>query len=537
MYKKLYIDDFRLFKNTDIVFGQHLTVLAGRNSTGKSTILGLVANSGQLSGYHTYTGAPFKAEFSELFRGSQDYDQTAQHRLQITVDINGTEYSADFRTAWQKYEDKTKRFRIIPKWLGIDGKETESKFPYPVIYLGLSRLYPVGESKYSSVSRQKTKWDCPEDESWFAENYSRILTLKDEIREVRGLSITGISHKHGSGVKTATYDEMANSAGQDNVGQILLALLSFKKLKRDMGDDYSGGILLIDELDATLHPFAQEQLIKLFRKECRANGIQVVFTTHSMSLLEIICKDVQNNNPQYVCGTELYYFTTANGPLACFRNPSFTAIQNDLSLGGYSPTSPRVGVFSEDAEARHFLSHLIKGTALETRLELVDCSFGCDQLMKLYVNDFPYIRDRVIVFDGDVRDGDIEGTIPKGLRESGQNIVRLPGNVRPEKVIYDFLCAYENDEFWNAAFSRGFLSKDELVERGPESSEYANLEHERNRYKQWYNDNKSVMELMGVYDAYKKEHAQDVHQFLLDVTEAHNAVAERTSALPMKLDV
>ena len=48
MYKLLKLNDFRQFKNMDILLGKRLTVLAGRNSTGKSTILGVLANSGEL---------------------------------------------------------------------------------------------------------------------------------------------------------------------------------------------------------------------------------------------------------------------------------------------------------------------------------------------------------------------------------------------------------------------------------------------------------------------------------------------------------
>lgn len=48
MYKSLIINDFRQFKNMEISLGKRLTVIAGRNSTGKSTILGILANSGEL---------------------------------------------------------------------------------------------------------------------------------------------------------------------------------------------------------------------------------------------------------------------------------------------------------------------------------------------------------------------------------------------------------------------------------------------------------------------------------------------------------
>ena len=46
MYKSLMINDFRQFNDMKISLGKKLTVIAGRNSTGKSTILGILANSG-----------------------------------------------------------------------------------------------------------------------------------------------------------------------------------------------------------------------------------------------------------------------------------------------------------------------------------------------------------------------------------------------------------------------------------------------------------------------------------------------------------
>jgi len=69
---------------------------------------------------------------------------------------------------------------------------------------------------------------------------------------------------------------LTNSSGQDNLGQILLAILSFRKLKEEQGEQWQGGILLIDEIDATLHPAAQSKLIKLFIQEAKENKLQIL---------------------------------------------------------------------------------------------------------------------------------------------------------------------------------------------------------------------------------------------------------------------
>ena len=45
-------------------------------------------------------------------------------------------------------------------------------------------------------------------------------------------------------------------------------------------------ILLIDELDATIHPGLQFKLLKLLNEFSKDYKIQIFFTTHSLSLLE-----------------------------------------------------------------------------------------------------------------------------------------------------------------------------------------------------------------------------------------------------------
>ena len=54
-----------------------------------------------------------------------------------------------------------------------------------------------------------------------------------------------------TGVGDETHDVTTCSAGEGNVGRVLTTILSFKRLKDEYGKAYKGGILLIDELDAS----------------------------------------------------------------------------------------------------------------------------------------------------------------------------------------------------------------------------------------------------------------------------------------------
>ena len=87
MFKNIIINDFRQFKNKELILGKRVTVLAGRNSTGKSTILGLLANSGELKKKDgiTISGRQFRAEFGEILHGSKEYDSSGSNKIIINV--------------------------------------------------------------------------------------------------------------------------------------------------------------------------------------------------------------------------------------------------------------------------------------------------------------------------------------------------------------------------------------------------------------------------------------------------------------------
>ena len=90
------------------------------------------------------------------------------------------------------------------------------------------------------------------------------------------IDLLSSDQKQTLGITTDSYDWESNSSGQDNIGKILLAVLSFKRLKKQYKEEYKGGILAIDEIDATLFPGSQEELIKALSYFCSKYEIQVI---------------------------------------------------------------------------------------------------------------------------------------------------------------------------------------------------------------------------------------------------------------------
>ena len=529
MYKELNIHDFRQFKNIDIRLGKVLTVLAGRNSTGKSTILGILANSGELKKKDglTYSNGQFRAEFSEILKGSKKFDASGSERMQINIiDESGNliDYRK-FRTAWQKDSNSKDRFRIIPSKILDDGKKTEAKLEVPVIYLGLSRLFPIGEANDDSLNAKHIKFDSDDDETWFVSKYSEILSLYDSITNVENYSIGETDKKTGVGIETDKYDYLTNSAGQDNLGQILMAMLSFRRLASTR-TPWTGGLLLIDEVDATLHPAAQKRLIDLLIQEGKKYKYQIAVTTHSSDLLKHITVKTEHNSLD-INNVELYYFTNANRRMEAKRNPLYSTIENDLLIMSMLQTGHKIKVYSEDAENRWFMKKLINDYL--PYVDVLDVQIGCTSLMSLYANDSSYFGNTIIVFDGDVAEEDLK-KIPDNLRAKMNNIVTLPGTVRPESVFYDYLMSLDADHpYWESAskFDMNWLY---FKENGPESELYKK-EKERERYKAWFKNHQQVFDNTKLYDFWARDHEDEVKAFKDSFVNSYNSVANRMFAI------
>ena len=90
-----------------------------------------------------------------------------------------------------------------------------------------------------------------------------------------------------------------------------------------------GKILVVDELDAKLHPFLTRKIIGLFMdKEFNRNGAQLIFATHDTNLLNIqyLRRDqIWFTEKDKSDSTELY-------SLVEFRDESGNKVRNDRNI-------------------------------------------------------------------------------------------------------------------------------------------------------------------------------------------------------------
>jgi predicted ATP-dependent endonuclease of OLD family len=266
--KTLNINNFRHLNNlTNIRIGEKLTVIAGVNGTGKSSLLGLL---GHVFSFRDKKGViktidhkPFETLFSEVFRFSPNYDyHSVPYSYSLTLE-DGMQ-----KAAVSRYITKNKRFRI-----DVGSRQmSQGKIRRPVVYLGLKRLIPLAQESEKSIKTVPKNNKLTGDErNIYQDWHNRILVIDDKVVPRH----TKSWNKEIYYAVCDKYDAYGNSAGQDNLAQIILALLSFKRLKEDLKDDYPGGLLLIDEADAVLYPAAQHQLMELLLKCAGEFDIQV----------------------------------------------------------------------------------------------------------------------------------------------------------------------------------------------------------------------------------------------------------------------
>jgi predicted ATPase len=452
-------------KKIEIKFSDRITLIAGHNGIGKSTILGLVANGSGLTdkNFSSYTGRTFQGNLNEIIH--IDYETELANNenpprpiLRYIFDSEQFEKRCALTKRTipaTKNRPKRLEVRVVPRNLSGDSFTIKSsgitignssKVPIPTIYLGMTRMLPIGESDPELVESDADTTIHAEDAAFISGFINEVIGFgqgggKDGIT-TQGISGTSKKSKH----PIYTHSPKSISLGQDSLSSIATALASFKKLQREWSD-YPGGLLVIDEIDAGFHPHAQRKLIKKIASCAKSLQLQVVATTHSLPLIESIHPDANPIGGNGIASDKVVYIWDSNNPSVA--DLDLQAIKDDMNLippiQNKSLKKQKLKVYLEDAEADLFLKALLT-RSLRAKvkrssgrlLTSIPISVGCDNLQGLQKFD-PHFKNVIIAVDADASVKKQKGTYPK-------NIVKLPGaknsngkGLNPEQTIYNFV--------------------------------------------------------------------------------------------------
>ena len=438
--KKLEIERFRALNNVEVEFGDYVTVVCGKNGTSKSSILGIAAQifsfekdyeKDETLSFRQIAGGSFKSQYSEHFRISGKFDVPGSMTVNIDL-LDG--YTDESATAKLELMSRGKSPRpVVRNNSTATGKSNTSRnFTHPVVFLSLKRLFPIADRKYKVI-----------DFEYLEEHKQEFIGLTNELLNRNSSLATGTGGSIDSAVAHGdNYDQESVSAGEDNAGQIILALMSFKKLKREYGD-YKGGLLLIDEADAGLFPTAQVNLLKILDRECKSLNLQVVMTSHSPVLIEYAFELSQKFKKRY----KTIYLSNTFGDVQVMQDWSWSQISADISTKTVATASgvslPRPNIYFEDKEAADFFAALMNRQPVKKFTNpLPDITIGCSHYMSLIRHRIPEFSEKsVICLDADqaTKIGD----------KNFKTVVVMPGNLPPDQLIFEYLYnLHAAHDFW-----------------------------------------------------------------------------------------
>lgn len=438
MLSSIDFTSYRKLKNIKIDFNSKLNVIAGTNGTGKSSILHIISNSFQKVTKNdpiiinedalkviNQMNKLANPKIETLTRGDKNYNDPANG-------IKGTLFACNYLNGKTLYfrrhnskNDNARRFAVKPHYNKGAGDSLPS---LPIIYLGLFRLFSYGE--FSNDELIKTI------SSKLPEEYLNILSehyfnfTQQRIRFDTFKSMGEIKNRANFTTNQEGVDSNTISAGEDNLFIILFALVSLRFYFDSINADKEvESILLIDEIDASLHPEFQIELFHLFLEYSQKYKIQVFMTSHSMTLLELALKKSAECN--------VIYLLDEIDSVRQMESPDIEKInmwlQNKTKREIY--LNNQIPIISEDSEARIFLTLLFQYYKEKNELDLnnifhlVDANLSSEVIRNLVKDDYLLRTTLRATF---ILDGD-----QNGQEKLDKNLITLAGKHSPETICFD----------------------------------------------------------------------------------------------------
>ncbi len=543
--KEIHFNRYRKLKNIDMVFSPGVNAISGPNGTCKSSVLHIISNSyqavtsksswlkdGNAALTIKHINSSLNPKIESLTRGDREYNDPAPGLEGSLFSVTyGSGEPLDFRRHNSSKNSGENRFAVK---LYYQSGKNQSLPTLPVIYLGLTRLFPYGE--YEKDEQIKSIRDAlPEEyQQSLLNNYEDFTLL--HIDATKSQAMGDIKNRVEFTTASDGIDSNTISAGEDNLFIILLALESLAYYHDTVKDGCNAeSVLLIDELDASLHPAFQIKLADLFSEYSALYGIQIVFTTHSLTLLDHLITN--NENVIYLQDNLTDVLPMEDPDMYRIKLNLSSMISSDIYVRKYIP------VFSEDKEARFALNALFDYFDEHTEyfartrrfFHLVDGDIGSDNLSNLFKDKYllQSTMASICVLDGD------KGSNPRF------NIVKLPGGKSPEEWLIDYArtLVESDDDFWRdetilnqnygkttflSKIDKSFKNIEDKLNTKKESGE-STRSIKRREYKEAFRRYEDFFHYVLVHWIHNPENFKDVsrfykefHKMFLKVSEYHS---------------
>jgi hypothetical protein len=169
-------------------------------------------------------------------------------------------------------------------------------------------------------------------------------------------------------------------------------------------------VVLIDEIETSLHPRAQRRLIRDFATMARHHHLQVILTTHSPYVLEELPPEAR-----------IYIARRQDG-----QREVLTGVSADYAMTYMDDIGhPELELFVEDAESRILVEEILYRHAKEFARRVAVVTYGAanvGQALGQMSAQGRFARPTVVTLDGD--------------QDATQGTHALPGGDAPERVVF-----------------------------------------------------------------------------------------------------
>ncbi|MGJ0455506.1 translation initiation factor IF-2 N-terminal domain-containing protein [Aliarcobacter cryaerophilus] len=245
------------------------------------------------------------------------------------------------------------------------------------------------EHKRKSIYSNQLKYSEKAD-SFIIDNLDYIIngSKSDKYLELYYLTNSKVKELYFIKYDSDYITEFYFSAGE----YFLLSILKFIFTFKDRKNKENIGVIVIDEIELSLHPLAQKRLIQKLIEFKNDFNLLIIFATHSLHIIEELNAE------------EIYYFENNKGECK-LTNPIYRGY---LASRLYQHTKYDRIILVEDDLAKKFIEKLILDEQIDNILYEIIPIGGWEKVIEIYkINKhkkFYSDAEVLVVLDGDVND-------------------------------------------------------------------------------------------------------------------------------------
>ncbi len=400
------LDGIRGFKNLRVVFDYPVSVIAGGNTTGKSTVLFAAACAYKVpgAGVRDYVPSTLFPDYRPKFGERTDIREV------VTIEFNYLTHEGPLSMRWRRGKGWNRSFL---------GRKNASQ-PERDLYLRtLSNLSNPSEVR-SVLNMSRLKSEPEETPLIAAQIEFAHQMLPFRYSEVVDISSGNKNLLFAAQESGAAYSELHMAAGERAILRLSQEITQLK-----------GALVLIDEVEAGLHPWVQQLLMLHLQQLALRNDLQIIVTSHSPVVLD----SVPLNGKIFLDRDDV------SGEVVV--RPAYRdLIQNAL----YGRSNEMLKLLCEDEIAEGILEGVFDYLLPQERIQWEAVNIGRDTGSSEFpqhaqaLRKFGQIQDTVFILDGDQRGSEIEPRIQEAAgRAVNVSILFLPGSESPESWIWNRL--------------------------------------------------------------------------------------------------